>query len=985
MANDGNKRIDDMNEEKMNLYAREGIRRIDNYLDMPPDSRKKADELEDLQQDTVDRERAGDYVVNLSKGGDSNTSTKTARISSIRKSGPLVISFATLLSLTGVSGLLIGPFALLAFFEKAITNHGANDTKFNVLMQRAHTGAWFSQKGSCKLAICGEITEMSEKMRARLEARGFKIEPAADGTTKRTKPTRITFPEDVGGKEVTDAKGWHAETKANYKAHVAATEAVNPKTASYIAKKAMMRKILGKYGASIGRNFKPAFDKDETERRLKMDQNIDKHTGATTGDDGVRASGIRSKLRNDTRLGKGLARVSGKITGAADLGSLACGFYTTVKVTLATIKINWYKDLLLFGLPIIQTIAAGEDQGNVSYEQAGYVTNRLLETDPNATLADGSPNPGAKKNATDSQPLQQLLFGYDGVLTDVTKLYTTWWIMGAVKGSGAVAKVEDYLGGRENVHNACMTAKAASLAGTAFCASNPFSFAICGVAIGTAIVYGDEISKWIVESITEEAAEKMARANLNSSLRYEPLGTAIVAAIGISQMEKSRSSGLKPARNSSQLKEYNVATSDIHEQYITRVAREEGKADPFNPYKEYSFAGQLATTLSPYISRDTSAFQGLANIFLMGGSAFASITPKTFASASYLQPNSLYTPQNINKLDKTLEQCEDQQMDDINFECTWYGGEMPVAEKKLVEELEKQANGENHLLEDTAQYMHDKQYIDDKGKGIGDTNPEGYEEDWTEKSEWIKYLNNCPEDRPYAIGSSTLPIDDFGEDSTVPAWDSGARCGSNTATGDYDGEETDDMINKFSVWGNLCRVTLVLENELEGPCGTEKGTPGKTKTLGSNGDWGCPVNPKAPGAIQTQPPHDIGDSTASGVDYNYGRDTPGPIYAVRDGTVTIVGPATGYGNWMHVEHEENGQKVTSYYGHIASDGFKVKVGDKVRKGDHIADIGAGQVGYSSGAHLHIGLIMPSGPSAQDYETRFMKGCEGIEIYNPGGS
>lgn len=978
---DGNKRIDEINERKMNPYTGKGLEEMENYLGMSPEERQEADEAEDLPKDIVDRERAGDYKVNLSKDGQK----KGSRRFQLRKIGPVAASSGGLIVLMGGSSFLLGPAALFMFFEKVLTNHGANDTKFNALMQRAHVGSWFSKKsgGICKLPICDKASTMSEKMRLRLEAEGFKIEPAADEKTKRTKPTRITFPEHTGGKVVTDSKGFLAETKINYKAHVAATRAINPKTATFIDKRAMMRKILGKYGASIGKVFKAHFDKDENERRVKMDQEVDRHIGAASGDNDTRIGKLRAKLRNDTRLGKGLARVSGKITGAADLGTLACGFYTTMKVTLATVKITFYKDLILFMLPIIQTIAMYEDQGNVEIERFDYVAQRLLETDPQKKLPDGTANPGADKNALDSQMLQQVVFGYSGPLSDMTKLYTSWRITSAIKGSSAVGKVEEYLGGRENVHKACVSAKAASLAGTAFCASNPFSFVLCGAAIGTALVYGDDISKWIVESITEEASERLAEANLNySQLRYEPLGTAIVAGMGLIMMERSRSSGMKPARNSSQLKEFNRQTMDIQEQYIDRVAREEGKENPLNPYNEYSFAGKLTQAFSPYLSSDKSAFRGLANTFLIAGSAMASITPKTFASSSYLQPNSMYTDENIGHLDESLSRCEDPEMKDIGAVCAWYGGEITTMDKSVLEALEGEAQGVEkyaEYLDKNRQWMYANGYIDKDGKAIGDTNPDGYDEDWTEKSEYIKYLNNCPEDRPFPIGSSTLPIDDLDANSTNAAWDSGARCLANNADGTYAGDEVNDMINHFAVYSNDCRVTMRIMDEIDGPdCGNEKApsTSGR-ENMASTGDWGCPVD-TAKGGVQTQAPHDIGNGTASGVDYAYsGYSGPqmAPIYAVRDGTVTTVAAASGYGHWIKIDHQENGHTVTSYYGHLVPADILVKEGQTVKKGDHIANISAGIVGSSTAPHLHIGLILPSSPTADDYKTRFMKGCE----------
>ncbi|MCZ4587694.1 peptidoglycan DD-metalloendopeptidase family protein [Rhodococcus opacus] len=78
-----------------------------------------------------------------------------------------------------------------------------------------------------------------------------------------------------------------------------------------------------------------------------------------------------------------------------------------------------------------------------------------------------------------------------------------------------------------------------------------------------------------------------------------------------------------------------------------------------------------------------------------------------------------------------------------------------------------------------------------------------------------------------------------------------------------------------------------------------------------------------------------------------------PIYAAADGEVTIAGPMSGYGHVIVVRHTLNGQRVDTLYGHMFADGVLAKVGDKVRGGQHIANIG--NDGDSSGAHLHFSL------------------------------
>lgn len=100
--------------------------------------------------------------------------------------------------------------------------------------------------------------------------------------------------------------------------------------------------------------------------------------------------------------------------------------------------------------------------------------------------------------------------------------------------------------------------------------------------------------------------------------------------------------------------------------------------------------------------------------------------------------------------------------------------------------------------------------------------------------------------------------------------------------------------------------------------------------------------------------HDGIDFSGPGI---YGK----PIYAVADGTVEQAGPASGYGNWVLLNHVINGQKVTTLYGHIEDGHLKVKPGDKVKAGQQIADVG--NAGASTGPHLHFG-VYPGGWKSQ---------------------
>lgn len=122
----------------------------------------------------------------------------------------------------------------------------------------------------------------------------------------------------------------------------------------------------------------------------------------------------------------------------------------------------------------------------------------------------------------------------------------------------------------------------------------------------------------------------------------------------------------------------------------------------------------------------------------------------------------------------------------------------------------------------------------------------------------------------------------------------------------------------------------------EGPLGMPVGPGADTPTSGFGERWGTI--------------HD-------GMDFS-GPDAYGaPIYAPLEGVVVAAGPADGYGNWVRIMHDIDGEKVETLYGHMEDGHVHVSEGDKVSAGDHIADIG--NAGFSTGAHLHFG-VYPGG-------------------------
>ena len=117
--------------------------------------------------------------------------------------------------------------------------------------------------------------------------------------------------------------------------------------------------------------------------------------------------------------------------------------------------------------------------------------------------------------------------------------------------------------------------------------------------------------------------------------------------------------------------------------------------------------------------------------------------------------------------------------------------------------------------------------------------------------------------------------------------------------------------------------------------------------VGSTGGFALPEeNAVAKVTSEWRPP---ARPNHQGIDIGGGLGSP--IYAFADGVVTDAGPASGFGQWIVIEHNFDGKKYLTVYGHMYEDGLHVKAGDKVSAGQHIADEGSN--GESSGPHLHF--------------------------------
>ena len=84
-----------------------------------------------------------------------------------------------------------------------------------------------------------------------------------------------------------------------------------------------------------------------------------------------------------------------------------------------------------------------------------------------------------------------------------------------------------------------------------------------------------------------------------------------------------------------------------------------------------------------------------------------------------------------------------------------------------------------------------------------------------------------------------------------------------------------------------------------------------------------------------------------------------PIYAMNDGTVMEINKNSSAGNYIWIKHEFTNYDIWSRYLHIKDGSIKVKTGQKVTRGQEIANMG--NTGNSTGTHLHFETwVVPKG-------------------------
>jgi len=85
-----------------------------------------------------------------------------------------------------------------------------------------------------------------------------------------------------------------------------------------------------------------------------------------------------------------------------------------------------------------------------------------------------------------------------------------------------------------------------------------------------------------------------------------------------------------------------------------------------------------------------------------------------------------------------------------------------------------------------------------------------------------------------------------------------------------------------------------------------------------------------------------------------------PIRAVADGTIAFLSSVDGYGGVIVLQHDFEGEKIQTLYGHLDIGSSTLRTGDPVAKGQFLANLGADKSDETDGERQHLHFAVYAG-------------------------
>lgn len=795
--------------------------------------------------------------------------------------------------------------------------------------------------GSCGvIKVKCRFATMTDRQAEKFRKAGIEIE--RDMTkgfgSKRGQITKMTFTDSTGAKiEVTDAKQLQRTIMTNvdfkYAVNINAFNAKMKSLGDSVVKRVMGNAKTSKASKLDGENkeqLQQSLDDAAAGKASPSAKNLTPHKndkGEITGytdDKGTpytvqEFEEIKKSAASIEEAGKiGGGGMVGRLSGAAVKGlgalgtaSTACSVYTTSRAVAALAKVKRKMELIRFAVALVLTPADMIKAGDANDVMTSFVGDNLTEITSDKEVVDESKwdqagsasdpamtkDPDAGKAALDSPGYATAAHGEVPRLNARAQRFMIGGTLAGTLTSINMAIARIVNGGNPDPRQVSQKCRYIN---------NPFvqvGSLAAGIGLGvfsfgifTGLSVAGSLALAFATPYLQSMIADIIAGNVTKGITGIDSGDAAFAGTAGLLGDVAQNRGMKPL-DSSEAMSYLALNQQTETEYAQLESRQAADR-PFDIYNQYSFMGSLARSFLPYT---TSASNSIAAIGLNAGglfsAAFASITPQTHALTA-----------------DRFKQCNDPAYEMIGIEAdvfcnVRYGMTQQEMAMDPLENVEWMAATGN----------------------IDPESEDGVAVDNKQSWNYVKFLKECV-NRTAGWGEEQ---DESGGD--------GGNCRD---------PQKESLNMHFRVYTMDQSIDKAMDETPD-----ESPTPGTTGF--ASGESG-PVNAEGwafPTTTDAEITSGFGmrdDEEHNGIDLAQLGDASGkPIFAARDGKVIAAGPAQGFGNWIVIQHEANGQRIDTLYGHMFDDGVLVKVGDQVKAGQQIGKIG--NSGQSTGAHLHFGM------------------------------
>lgn len=918
-----------------------------------------------------------------------------------------------LFAIIGVGGgTTILSSSLLINIKEIFHNDRADATRTHLFFSKAMISKSIGYKGAgCgTVAIKCRMGTISDKERLRYERAGFKIKGELVSTNgkvagKYESPEKynsnnndsdknsryiakeITFPD---GKTVNTGDGFFKYASANTKMKVKSLAVFNPRSAFFLNER---------FNGMLNKTFKFSKGKILTgTKKEDIDKSFNEKTNGITEKD-TKSGAKKSKLEEDSKkVSDGAkSKLGGNVAGiSTEVLTAACSAYNAARFAVTGYKMIRMYQLISFALPWLQAADQIKDQGKISPEIVDNLSSRLTYFESNEKLktnvtynsklySAGSKNPKFNLTATDSQGYKIAAHGDKSALKDFAKV----WLLGGNK-DGAVAKISSQLDSLTSLNGLvdkktsktliratckALSSPTALIAGAVVTILDCLSTFLGNVATGPqgcivpiiwigAGVAIQAITQVVANEMIKYAADEAQSFVIGSDLNGVDAGDAIAAGVGLMLGSASVGAGLRPSKSVKETQDYIVYTENANKEQIA-AERFIARSDPFNVYNRHSFFGSIVRKLQSPMPISGTLYGSISNIYSLVSSNLSS---GGVASAIYNQPS---------LIQKERFDCEDPDLVDIGVIGDKFCNIATIMPTDDLRAAEQQTNGTRETIDEVIDYMINPQdQPEDKGGTLDDSfgaegTVSGAAIDVTKVgaiagtprstlpsidlngkptpgSQYALYLKYCTDTRVTEESQTTWT----GETGAGSYWGTTTKeieKDSNRDQDWYSGKQCTDpikskMMSMFRQYTNYCLQKATMQGTMTCWEDTPTVSPsGSVTTVG--GEWSYPST------CETS----VSDRFGTRGGTHMGLDIAGPfgtpIYAARDGKVIQSGPASGFGNWIVIQHEVDGKRVDTVYGHMKASDLLVKTGDTVKSGQLISKIAS--EGGSTGPHLHF--------------------------------